>query len=82
MSDTTSSEGEAITKAPAVEPAVEKTKAIRRCKICLSTIPRPRFRYCSDHCAGKGKVALQTWRRNHGRVAAPAAPPAPELQPE
>jgi hypothetical protein len=82
MNDGTSSEGEAITKADAVQPGVKETKPIRRCKTCLGTIPRPRFRYCSDHCAGKGKVALQTWRRNHGRVAAPAAPPAPELQPE
>jgi endogenous inhibitor of DNA gyrase (YacG/DUF329 family) len=65
MNDGTSSEGEAITKADAGRPAVEETKQIRRCKICLSTIPRPRFRYCSDRCASKGKIALQDWRRRH-----------------
>jgi predicted nucleic acid-binding Zn ribbon protein len=74
MNDTTSSEGEIITKTHTGEPDVKETKAIRRCRVCLSTIPRPRFRYCSEHCADKGKVALQTWRRRHAREVANAAP--------
>jgi hypothetical protein len=70
MEDVNSSAGETITKPDAADAGVRASKPIRRCKICLSTIPRPRFRYCSDHCAGKGKVALQAWRRKHA-----SAPP-------
>jgi hypothetical protein len=67
MDDTTSSAGEAITKAESVAARGKAMRAIRRCRICLGTIPVPRFRYCSEHCARKGKIALQDWRRRHGK---------------
>jgi hypothetical protein len=66
MGDGTSSEGEVITKGSAVDASERFTLKVKRCRICLSTIPAPRFRYCSAYCARKGKVALQEWRRRHG----------------
>lgn len=40
---------------------------VRRCKVCLGTVPAPRRRYCCDAHAETGKLRLQAWRRQHTR---------------
>jgi hypothetical protein len=59
--------GEGVAKGSAGEAGAGDLPRVRRCKRCLGTVPAPRRKYCGARCARQAAVALNDWRRKHGR---------------